>query len=54
MTRSRNGILARSSGRFEPDLLCPTLNLEKLAAVRSPYRQDRNVEFLEKYMDRLY
>lgn len=54
LTRSRNGILARSSGRFEPDILCATLSMERLAQVRSPYRMDHNIEFLEKYIDRLY
>lgn len=54
LTKSSNGILSRSSGRFEPDILCATLNLDKLSTVRSPYRGDRNVEFMEKYVDRLY
>lgn len=54
LTRSRNGILARSSGRFESEVLCTTLSMERLAEVRSPYRMDHNIEFLEKYIDRLY
>lgn len=54
LTQNRNGTFSRSNGRFEPDILCTTLNLERPHQVRNPYRQDHNIEFLEKYIDRLY
>jgi predicted amidohydrolase len=54
LTKQKNGLLAKSSGRFEPDVLCQTLNLDRLSKVRNPYKQDRNIEFFEKYLDRIY
>lgn len=54
LTRSRNGTVARSSGRLEPDILCVTLSLERLAQAHNPYRQGCNKTFLKRYIDRLY
>lgn len=54
LLRSGNGVLAQTSGRFEPDIACAKLDLDKLLAIQNPYIQDVNPELLKKYIDRLY
>lgn len=50
----KNGILAQTSGRYEPDITCARLNYDKLHAVENPYTRDTNPELQKKYIDRLY
>lgn len=54
MLMRKNGVLAQTSGRYEPDIICARLNYDKLYAVGSPYTQDKNPELMKKYLDRLY
>lgn len=50
----KNGIIAQTTGRFEPDIACATLNQYKIWNLQSPYTDDKNPELLRKYFDRLY
>jgi hypothetical protein len=52
--RSKNGILEQGANRKAADVVCRRLNLDKLAELKNPYRADKNPEFLDKYVDRLY
>lgn len=54
IVRNKNGILEQGSGRFSPDILCRKLNVDKLADIHNPYTLDRNPDFMDKYVDRLY
>lgn len=53
MLMRKNGVMAQTSGRYEPDIVCARFNLEKLDA-GSPYTDDKNPELMHKYIDRLY
>ncbi len=50
----KNGSLAHTSGRYEPDIVCAKLNYDRLEDSFSPYIHDKNPELLAKYIDRLY
>ena len=52
--RVKNGLMAQSSGKNEPDVLCATLDLEVIANIRNPYLHDRNPDLLGRYIDKLY
>ena len=54
VTSRRNGVVAQSNGRHEPDLINSTLSFDSLDAVRSPYLHDKNTGLMDKYIDRLY
>lgn len=54
LLRHKNGVAAKSSGRHEPDMACMALDLDRLDEIRNPYTQDRNPDFLQRYVDRLY
>ena len=54
LLRHKNGVMAKTSGRHEPDIACISLDLDRLDAIRNPYTQDKNPDFLQKYIDRLY
>lgn len=53
MTASQNGVLARSSGQFEPDVLCAPVSGIRLNLLEDPYREDCNPAFLKNCIDRL-
>lgn len=50
----KNGVLAQTSGYYEPEVICAKLNLDKLDLISSSLKQDKNPELLKKYIDRLY
>lgn len=54
MVKRKNGIVARASGGFEPDVVCAPLNLDRLELIQNPYHYDKNRDFMHKYVDRLY
>lgn len=48
-----NGVVAKSSGHFEPDMLCVPVSRDRLADYEDPYRDDYNAAFLKNCIDRL-
>ena len=54
LLKQKNGVLVKAGGRFYPDIASATLNLDRLSRIQNPYTQDKNVEFMDKYADRLY
>lgn len=54
MLMRKNGVLAQTSGRYEPDIVAAKLDFDKLDITGSPLTQDKNPELLRKYIDRLY
>lgn len=54
LLRHKNGVVAKTSGRHEPDIICISLDLDRLDAIGNPYTQDKNREFMQQYIDRLY
>ena len=54
LTYSQNGVLARSNGKYEPDTACDTIHLNWLNRPRGAYKSDVNIEFMEKYLDRIF
>jgi predicted amidohydrolase len=50
----KNGLMAQTTGRYEPDVACAKLDYDALDLSASPYTQDKNPEFMRKYLDRLY
>lgn len=50
----KNGVMAQTSGRFEPDIVCTKISYDRLEDTGSPYTQDKNPEFMAKYIDYLY
>lgn len=50
----KNGVLAQTSGRLEPDIVCAKISYDRLEDTGSPYTQDKNPEFLAKYINYLY
>jgi predicted amidohydrolase len=53
-TKGKNGLLAQSSGRDEPDILSVKLDMDVIANIRNPYMHDRNRDLLDQNIDRLY
>lgn len=49
----KNGVIAQTSGRYEPDITYARFNLDKLET-GSPYIGDTNPDLMRKYIDRLY
>lgn len=54
MVKQKNGVIARASGAYEPDLVCVPLDLDKLDLIANPYTVDKNRDFMHRYVDRLY
>lgn len=54
LIRAKNGILEKSSGRPEPDILYRSLDIDRLDSASDPYTKDTNPAFMERYADRLY
>jgi predicted amidohydrolase len=54
LLRHKNGVIAKTLGRHQPDIACISLDLDRLDAIRNPYTQDKNPQFMQKYIDRLY
>ncbi len=50
----KNGLMAQTTSRYEPDVTCAKLDYDKLDSLESPYTGDKNPEFMRKYLDRLY
>lgn len=50
----KNGVIAQTSGRYEPDVVCARISYDRLEDTGSPYTQDKNPEFLARYIDYLY
>jgi len=54
LLRTKNGVAAKTTGHHQPDLAHVFLNLDKLDDIRNPYTHDRNKEFMEMNVDKLY
>lgn len=50
----KNGVMAQTSGRFEPDIICAKISYDRLEDTGSPYTYDKNSELLSKYISYLY
>lgn len=50
----KNGVIARTGGRLEPDLECAKISYDRLEEIGSSYIRDKNPEFLSRHIDYLY
>lgn len=54
LTKHQMGIVSQTDTLPVPELACARLDLDRLDIVKNPYFQDRNLPFLERYIDRIY
>ena len=54
LAKIKNGILEKAIGGMQPQVLCCKLDIDKLDNIKNSYTADKNPEFMEKYIDRIY